>query len=469
MNDISPTLSPAAAFAWLEALPRSDVLEDIVPLRQCLRTLATSTVAPDQRLRALTLAEQRLTPISREISALLCGARQPVPTALRTLALAGRDLHALLADGCEFLATRSLDSASNSLLGARLLRQLEAQLLLSCVTTAPLPAHFWEHATAAHASLGEANAALRIDAERAFGVMLAISCVQPESFTPWELLLIADVIRRHADRIHIERTLPESGDGWFWLAENGQFPPMPLLRQHYAIRDGGFFFHFEAMTQAVQEDISRTEHLNGPQYQQVFKRAFAAWCEMPHRRLPRRRQSYRVDVCTRLGELWQAIQTNPTQVGGRSEWMVQNESASGLAIVHIAGDVSGLVTGGVVGLRTMDGAGWKICLVRWLRNPDPSNLEIGIELLAPEVSAIRIVPTSGADNSPLPALLFTYVDGDQQTPALLVTRHDLEGRPFTLLIEKGDQLKLASCRFGKALCRTNALEIIAYARDDQLH
>ena len=75
MNDISPTLSPAAAFAWLEALPRSDVLEDIVPLRQCLRTLATSTVAPGQRLRALTLAEQRLTPISRDISALLGGGK----------------------------------------------------------------------------------------------------------------------------------------------------------------------------------------------------------------------------------------------------------------------------------------------------------------------------------------------------------------------------------------------------------
>lgn len=467
MVDANPLQSPATALAWLLQPAERDVLNDIVPLRQSLRTLAASTIDFNQRQRVIDLAEQRLTPITREINALLCGARQPVPAALRTLALAGRDLHALVAEGCASLQVHPAEAQRTS---TQLLRQMKGQLLLSCITNAPLPPSFWEQAIAAHTRLESAALPLRVDGQRAFGIMLAISAVQPESFTPWELILIADVIAPYVELICVERSLPEAGDSWFWLEENGQFPPMQLLRQHYAIRSGAFFFHFETMAAALKRDMadenSPLAHLRSPQHQQVFSRATTAWCETPHRRLPRRRQSYRVDVCTRLGELWQAIQSESAEVGGRSEWMVQNESASGLAIVHIEGDVSGLVTGGVVGLRTMDGAAWKICLVRWLRNPDPSNIEIGLELLAPEVTAVRIVPATDGESTALPALMFTYVDGEQQTPALLVTSHELEGRAFTLLVEKGGQLRISSGLFGQALCRTSAMEIIPYERNE---
>ena len=68
-----------------------------------------------------------------------------------------------------------------------------------------------------------------------------------------------------------------------------------------------------------------------------------------------------------------------------SDWMVFNEAPSGNAIVHVAGAVTGIVSGCALGLGAGAGAAWQICLVRWARSKSSSHVGLGLEVLAPSV------------------------------------------------------------------------------------
>jgi hypothetical protein len=149
-----------------------------------------------------------------------------------------------------------------------------------------------------------------------------------------------------------------------------------------------------------------------------------------------------------------------------SDWTILNESPSGYAIVHVVGKVTGIVAGGAVGLRTGDGAGWQICLVRWARSKSSSHVEMGLEVLSPSAKPVRIQTlTSRNPEPPVPALLLPALRDLNRGEAILAARGDHNVRPFTLLQEHGDHLQIAECMPHRSLIETSSIEVFEFIRN----
>lgn len=471
MNDTTaPNNARIGALTRPERALGEDPLRDLIPLRRLLNNLIADTHAADTQLPAIKNALDRLGRVRAEINSLLCASRLPLPVAVRTLTLALRDLQALAIAGLEasFLGKQS-DNASNVLL----LDQLLSQLISCSSINTLLPGRFWVQAVGAYARADESD-----DPEATrnkFKTLLTTAVVQPESFAPWELIFIADVARRYATHLTLQRELPDDPRGWFWLDESGRFPPMSLAREHFALHNGAYFFCFDGVLDAIQREIDHpTPQADGvgnglpdfvanTQYRTVLNRALSIWRTPLQRKFPRRRLTYRVSACIRLGELWQAMNSDDPSTLGNSEWMVVNESANGMAIMHIDGDIAGLASGGVIGLRMKEEGTWKLGIVRWIRSENSVHVELGVELIAPEVYPVRIVPENGGAVEPLTAMLIP-ASGEDSEESVVITCQNPGWTGFTLLTERGGQLRLTSCRFGRPVYDGGPLQIINFTR-----
>lgn len=148
-----------------------------------------------------------------------------------------------------------------------------------------------------------------------------------------------------------------------------------------------------------------------------------------------------------------------------SEWMVLNESASGYAIMHVAGALAGLVAGSAIGLRPDPGKAWNICIVRWARSDNPEHIELGLELVAPQAEAVRIARrSSDGDTAPLPALLLPPLSAIKRGEALLTARGCFMPGAFTLLNESSGRLQISECTASHLQMHTACIEIFEFER-----
>ena len=344
--------------------------------------------------------------------------------------------------------------------------------LVSCSSiNTLLPGRFWIQAVKAYA--GADQAADPSAVRRRFNALLTTAVVQPESFAPWELIFIMDIARRYADQLMVSRELPEDPRGWFWLDETGRFPPMSLAREHFALHNGAYFFCFDQVLEEIEQDLEHPtpdagggglpDFVSNLNYRTVLNRALSIWRTPLQRKFPRRRVTYRVSACIRLGELWQAMNAANPATLGHSEWMVVNESANGLAIMHIDGDIAGLASGGVIGLQIKEEGSWKLGIVRWIRSENSVHVELGIELIAPEIYPVRIVPENSGAIEPLTAMLIP-ASSEEVEESVVITGKNPGWRNFTLIAERGGNLRLTSCRFGHRIYDGGPLQIVSFTR-----
>jgi hypothetical protein len=211
----------------------------------------------------------------------------------------------------------------------------------------------------------------------------------------------------------------------------------------------------------------------GADYRNALERARQCWISPRRRNFNRRPQALRVSVCTQLSSLWAALNNEAQEEPVASEcdltysdWTLLNESPSGYAIVHVVGEVTGIVPGCAVGLRTGAGAAWQICLVRWARSKDSTHLELGLEVLAPSAKPIRI-QTLGSRHQepPIPALLLPALPALHRDEAILAVRGDYNARPFTLLQEEDAHLKVVECMPHRSLIETSSVEVFEFIRN----
>jgi len=82
--------------------------------------------------------------------------------------------------------------------------------------------------------------------------------------------------------------------------------------------------------------------------------------------------------------------------------------------------------GDVVGIqRTDDPERWNVGVVRWMKSPETSSLQMGVELLAPSVQPVSIRPGGGDNAAPV------YFAG------LLLPAMQVPPQPATLLAPRG--------------------------------
>ena len=491
-----PPVELQQALHWLAEPPQEDPLLELVPLRNHVAAIAALELPLLHQLKIDELLQQRAERIDQALTPMLLDVKLPLPVHLGTIAQALIGLRAELGetwlrvagDGNPEEFARIHRSKTNICLRGML--NLSRQFIATALTAIPTPVNFWRNAQAlyrlAHESI-DPTATLpaeigAIDAR--FKAMLALGAAQPEGLAPREIAFLADYLEAHAAVTQIDPMPPVEAGDWFWLDPNLDQPPAALSR---LAPYGGqcLYFRFGELAKLAARHLDQLNdgvrplsiglplQAAGADYRNALERARQCWADLRQRRFHRRPQSMRVEVCTQLSTLWTALETEFREEPSSSEcklthsdWMLLNEGPSGYAIVHVTGEVTGIVPGCALGLRTGVAAPWQICLVRWARSNNSSHVEMGLEVLAPSVKPIRIQAMASRHREPpIPALLLPALPGLNRGEAILAARGDFNARPFTLLQEDEAHLQIVECVPQRSLIETSSVEVFEFARN----
>ncbi len=105
-------------------------------------------------------------------------------------------------------------------------------------------------------------------------------------------------------------------------------------------------------------------------------------------------------------------------------WRIRDESAGGLSLMHI-GRGSQVRVGDLLGIQGPDTDVWRVGVARWLKSPATGQLEMGVEMLAPAVVPVAVLPVSGTVSTTFgyePALRIDTIPALHQPATLLVAR-----------------------------------------------
>lgn len=121
------------------------------------------------------------------------------------------------------------------------------------------------------------------------------------------------------------------------------------------------------------------------------------------------------------------IKHKDTRIPGRelSTWDVEDESAGGLALSKSGQIRLHIQVGDLLVTRTPGGSNpWSVGVIRWVRSTGSSNLEIGIQHLAPRADpvVIKTVNADGKESDFLPALLLPEIKPLKQPQTLITHR-----------------------------------------------
>jgi hypothetical protein len=484
------------ALDWLAEPKQDDPLLDLVPLRNHIAAIGSLGLPVLHRLKIDELLQQRAERIDEALTPLLLDVKLPLPIHLGTVAQGLIGLRAELGEtwlqvagdaDSEELARIHRSRTQICLQGIfNLSRQFVATLLISI----PSPMNFWRNAQALyHRAHGSVDPTSTLPAEMSaidarFKAMLALTAAQPEGLAPREIAFLADYLETHAAATRIDMIRPETAGDWFWLDANLDQPPVALAR----LQPGNgacLYFRFGELAELAARHLDQLNdgvpplslglplQAAGADYRNALERAHQCWAAPRRRSFNRRPQALRVEVCTQLSTLWTALENDARQEPKSttceltySDWTMLNESPSGYAIVHVVGEVTGIVPGCAVGLRTGAGAAWQICLVRWARSKSSSHVELGLEVLAPSASPVRIQALSTRNpEPPIPALLLPALPGLNRGEAILAVRGDYNARPFTLLQEHQTRLRVVECMPHRSLIETSSVEVFEFIRN----
>lgn len=434
-------MTPAAAIP-----PDDDPLRLLAPLRRQLRALPEGEASDELR--------PQLEQVASAVTALLLTASAPLPAPLRVLAQTLSEIYGLW-----------LDRLTGPAAANEALRCLVHQLMLAQLTHSQPPAGLWSRAVAL-APLGSPQQGL-------LGALLALSVVQPESHTPRALWLLRGLLLREGQLVSLRQTPPDKAEGWHWIDLGSYGAGLRLHWTRPSLGAGEVLF-FDCSPLAVRAEALAQEIALDPEHPALreapmpaaeahaaLRRVAEQWQHPAQRRFGRRRPDLRVQLCARLDQLWSAMSEDDQVKVETSDWVVLNESAGGYALMHSSGPVSGLQAGNALGLR-LPGKPWSLGLVRWIRSENSAHVELGIELLTPAASPVRLAADG---QEPQAAFLLPAMEGLGRSEALLATRHVEAVTPeFVMLSEKDGQLRISRCRRGPPTHQTGAIEVFGFER-----
>lgn len=450
---MSPHDYPAAmTFSLADHPDEGDPLQLIVPMRKKLGGLVTTGISSEHGAQFVHSLAPVLQAVSDELLTHLRNATLPVSQPLRILSAATEQLY----ENCAQIVPQE--------------EYLFQQMLIAQLSGLRLKPGFWSKAWyLARQSVGVSGQS------PVFGSMLALAAVQPESLAPPELIFLAKLIQGHGDKIQIQQQRPNQESNWYWLDCSQNLAPSALRRRQSPAGPEVLYFncgevgrHFSTLLGHLETGVPASQLDIIPEGSQsvcinALRRALTHWTAPPTRGIPRRKGSTRVQVCVRLGELWTALRSEHVSVDNYSDWLVINENPNGYALMHLAGPVGGVVPGSVLGLRVSPAEPWSICLVRWVRTENPENVELGLELMAPQARAVRVA-AANSTTPPVAALLLSALPRSGPREALLISQGQYSRGRFTLITESDQRVKLTACQPGELRHRTSSVEIFEFER-----
>jgi hypothetical protein len=103
-----------------------------------------------------------------------------------------------------------------------------------------------------------------------------------------------------------------------------------------------------------------------------------------------------------------------------SKWQVRDESAGGLSLARSGEASLPIHIGDVLGIHNPTLNQWRIGVVRWVKSPDPQNVEMGVEMLAPSAQALAVRPLGRISEPYNQALLLPSIAALHQPATLIV-------------------------------------------------
>jgi hypothetical protein len=479
--------------AWLAVDTSGDPLDDALALRQHLRVILEFGVVPLQRLKLLETFQQRAAVVARKGRSILRVATLPMPRQLRILARAVIESEGAMADGFLSVASDATKVELVAIHNSRLqlcrtaLVHLAEQQEISFLTSSPAAPGLWTRLQSLYHLAHEPNVDLPLApkevaaTDRILKGMLALAAAQPEGYTPSQIDFLIRYLQQHGGLVEVGSTQPQDHSGWYWLERSRDLPPVAAPRRRPP-REGVCLFFSCTELGRVSADIiarwsaeGRPDPLDVPATDVasnclgVLRQATTCWSAPPKRLRSRRRNNYSVQVCADLLGLWRLlngeIDDAGTELGAlASDWTVVNESPGGYAVMHAAGAVGGVQSGGALGLRVAPDQPWSICLVRWARSDNPDHVELGLELVAPQARAVRIA-SGGVGQKVLPALLLPPLEQLQRGESLLAARGTYSNAPFALIQDIDGRVRISHCIAQGLWLQTSTIEVYEFERD----
>lgn len=314
------------------------------------------------------------------------------------------------------------------------------------------------------------------------GILLAATA-QPASFSPAELEFIGSFIGDSPLSIELNETPPPDSRGIFWIDLDKDFPAHALIRRIPPPDARILYFSCDAIAEHALKQ--RTALLQGVPAELLGLPPFAdssagpgtlqrlnrLWGHPTKRRFSRRRQSYRANLCSGLGNLWQLMKSSRTP-HDLSEWMVTNESPDGYSLMHMTGQTQHLRVGDIVALQALGEQSeatptWHVCVIRWAVSENPEHIELGLQILAPRATAVEITHTYALESSNVAALILPATPPLRPNQSLVVPAGLLREntRRIIVMIET-DNLEIREVQTGALDEQTSAIEIFSVLPDD---
>jgi len=376
----------------------------------------------------------------------------------------------------------------------RALRCLSAHLMISYLSAAPSSAGIWQKLHWTYRTARQLGLTTRADPkegrtiEQAYMATVLIACCQPASFASGEILFLADYIKTVQDRVETSSTAP-LGHGVFWIDPEKDQPANALTRRIPSPDSEAIYFSCDAIATGAREHLDALEHgyraenIGLPSFADttaghgVLRRIAERWGSPAKRRFPRRRQSYRVDLCAGLDNIWQLFSFPDTEPEGLSSWMITNESPDGCSMMHMTGPTNNLRTGDIIAIRGEADAeaelaerGWEVCLVRWAISENPEHIELGIQILAPSAEP-TLVAIPRADETPtrVSGLLLPQLPPLRQKQLLIIPSGTLldTTQKVMALVRQGN-LKVRELQATKLDEQTASIEAFSVEPDERV-
>jgi len=419
----------------------------------------------------------------------LSGAALPLPEKQRQVANLARELLVEVAYGYKIILLEQLNRlisfGSNKQLPQVIQRALSAlsRVLVICYETyAPTPAGIWSemHQLYRYAvqhnlqqePVPDYDATSSINLAYKQALMLALA--DPYRLMQGEVGKILDYLAQFGDQAQLMPLAKTSNPHGFFLIRLESDKPPKAIAQNAADTDArtDILLNTIDLARAIHQKIVGLEAGEAPRslglpetasdsaYLDLLRRLLRHWGIAPKRHFNRVQNQAGMEICAGLRaahyflygeEIQPAAEPLPEaeitlhaatlrgergsqQTFSTSSWVIANESAGGLALSKESEEPVHIRVGEVIGLKPDGAASWNVGVVRWVKSDSPEDLELGVQMLAPNAAPVTMKPTiAHADATFQPALLLPELPVMKQAATLLAERGNYQAqREFEL-------------------------------------
>lgn len=479
---------------WLSRPAAPDTAHELAALRAHLGELSTLPISVNQFHRILELFHSRADSLWDAIAAQLRNADSAMTRDMRMLAHHVDELEKQVCEGYmrvlydfEHRTVRNRRRGPTSVAG-RALKALHNRLVIAAYLTKPAPANLWQQAhrlfaiTRSEPSPEKTVPKLDRHANRIYREMLALAVIQPERLSGAEVSATVDYLMRFAPAVVIRDDAPATADyRLFWVDLASDSAPIPVARR---LPDAGVdvvFFSCQRLGTLAAEHLRALEEGTDPQelllpadaaqpaFRGLLHKLQESWVEPPTRHLLRRRQHYRVRMAVGLAAIACRLDNGCDRADEAMlpAWTVSNQSPSGYALVHEAGETAGVISGEVVAIRADSEKPWDICVVRRVLSERAGTLEIGLQVLASSARPVRLAfrHSANAPKALHTALLLPALPTLRTQDALVVAAGVASSQRFVMVVEDNDNTRINQGRITSPDLHTAQIELFQFQDD----